>query len=73
MDASWAHHLFAAHRVGRLSGDELWCLVLACFEHERAEALAASVLRAYAPVPSEAEAVVDEFVLEEALSDAPAA
>ncbi len=48
MHASWATHLFTAHHAGRLNGDELWCLVLECFEHERADRLAETVLRSYA-------------------------
>ncbi|MBA3684958.1 MAG: hypothetical protein H0W72_06925 [Planctomycetes bacterium] len=76
MDASWARDVFAAYRTGALGADELWCVVLECFEHDRAAALAASVLRAY--VPNEVslrrdDPVGDEFIIEGPELDAPAA
>jgi hypothetical protein len=71
MDGSWAKDVFAAYRSGVLGADELWCVVLECFEHRRPAALAATVLRAYAPaaaagVAVEEPAAADEFVIDDA-------
>ena len=48
MDATWAAELMQAFRAGRLSADELWCVVLDCHALADPAAVVGLVLRSHA-------------------------